>query len=77
MQISSDTVFFLTDNKRDLAVGLKAYKAVDYVASGILKLLGPVDVVLFIKSRLKLYEYHYLLAVLRCFKERCDDRRSV
>ena len=77
MQISSDTVLFLTDDKRDLTVCLKTDKSVDNVTSGILEFLCPVDVVLFIKSRFKFNEYHYLLAVLGCFEERCDDRRPV
>ena len=47
------------------------------MASGILEFLCPVDVVLFIKSCLELNKYHYLLTVLRSFKERRDDRRSV
>ena len=77
MQISSDSVFFLTNNESNLTVSLEAYESVDNVAAGILKFLSPVDVVLFVESCLELNKYHYLFAVLGSFEERCDDRRPV
>ena len=77
MQISSDSVFFLTYDEGDLTVRLKTNEAVDYVASGILEFLCPVDVVLFVEPGLELNKYHYLFTVLGCFEERCNDRRSV
>ena len=74
MQISSDTVLFLTNYKRYLTVCLKANYSVDYVTACFLKHLCPVDVVLLIKSGLKLNKNHNLLAVSCGFEKRLDDR---
>ena len=75
MDVAADPVLIAPYNDRELAVRLQADKAVNDMAACFLKLLGPMDIVLFVKTRLDLNKYRYLLAVVGGFGKRLHDRR--
>ena len=55
---------------------LKAYQAVDDMRTCFFKTARHQDVIRFIEARLDFHEDSDLLAVLRCFFERLNDRRG-
>lgn len=71
MHISADAVLFSSDYQRDLAVGLEVLQAVDNMTAGFLKLLGPLYIVFFVKTRLELHKDRDLFAV---FGSSCESR---
>ena len=75
MHIAADAGFFSSDNQSDLAVCLKSYQAVDNMAACFFQHLRPDNVVLLIKSGLKLYQNRNLLAILCCLCKCRNDRR--
>ena len=74
MHITADSVFLPANDKRDLAVGLQAYQAVNDMAAALFKHFRPLDIVLLVKSGLQFYQGRHLLPVLRRLRQRRDDR---
>ena len=74
MHISSDTILISPDDQGDLTMSLQAPQAVNNMASGLLQHLCPQDIILLIKTGFQLHKDRYLLAVLRCCCQRCNDR---
>ena len=57
------TLCILAGDQGQLGVNLVVLKAVNHSTAGFLQLLGPVDVVLFIKAGPQLHQSHHFLAV--------------
>ena len=74
MHISSDTILISPDDQGDLTMSLQAPQTVNNMASGLLQHLCPQDIILLIKTGFQLHKDRYLLAVLRCCCQRCNDR---
>ena len=75
MNVTADCIALTTNHHKDFCVNLKIYKTINYSNAGLLQLVRPGNVTLFIKAGLKLNEYYNLFTALgRTFK-RINNRR--
>ena len=75
MDISADSVFLSSHDKRNLAVSLQTDKTIDNVTACLLKHLCPVDIIFLIESRLQLNENGNLFSVVCRLGKGRNDRR--
>ena len=75
MQVTFNSVGFLTHYKHNLSVSFESYQAVDYVAACLFQTSCPNNIVLFIKASFQFHQNRYLLTVFRCFRQSCYDGR--
>ena len=75
MYIAADSILLHPYHQGNLAVGLKAHQTVNHMASGLLKHLCPVDIVLLVKTRFQLHQHRHLLAIVRCLRQSRNNGR--
>jgi hypothetical protein len=75
VHVAVETLLFLADHQQDLGVGFQTQDAVDHMDAGTFQLLGPLDVVVFIKAGLELHQGHHLFAVFGRPNQGRHDRR--
>ena len=76
MNVAPDAVRFVAHHEDDFRVHLESRKPVDDVRPDVFQVACPVNVVLFIKARLKLDQRRDLLSVFGRFDERLNDGRG-
>ena len=74
VRVAADALGLVTDDERELAVGLQPDEPVHDMAAGLLQLPRPLDVGLLVEAGLDLDDDQHLLARLRGVDEGVDDR---
>src|SRR5260221_884580 len=76
MQVSTNTVLFLTNHQRELCARHQTGDPIDHVHTGFLERSGPFYICRFVEPRLELDHYGDLFAALSRFRQRGRDWRS-
>jgi hypothetical protein len=71
--VATKPLGLLSDDQRELGVGLEPDDAIDHVYAGMLELAGPGDVGLLVEPRLELDHGEHLFAGLRGVDQGVDD----